>query len=167
VMRNMKQRPLSETAAKLRARGAMPQELWRTIPAQAFDEVRRLEVACHVGMFLTTIKEWRAAIAGDAASAVRIAMNMPIPTDHFDYPTDARMTLLLHRALDGSAAAALVLAHLLRKMPLDSVFKNRLATSWLVRNFRALPAVSSLEEGPRFRRRSIAAVLLGNEEKPS
>jgi len=164
VMSKMKQRPLSETAAILRAKPAMPQELWRTIPAQGFDEVRRLEVACHVGTFLTTIKEWKVAIAGDAASAVRIAMNMPIPTDNFDYPTDARMTLLLYSALKGSAAAALVLAHLLRKMPLDNSFKNRLATSWLVQNFRALPAVTSPEEGPRLGRRSIAAALLGKEE---
>ena len=164
MMRKIKQRPLSETAAMLRARPAMPQELWRTIPAQAFDEVRRLEVACHVGMFLTTIKEWKAAIAGDAAGAVRIAMNMSIPIDHFDYPTDARMTLLLHCALEGNAAAALVLAHLLRKMPLDSAHKNRLATSWLVRSFRALPAVGALQGEPRLRRRSIAAVLLGKEE---
>jgi hypothetical protein len=81
----------------LRAKPVMPQELWRTIPAQAFDEVRRLGVACHVGMFLTTIKEWKAAIAGDAACAVRIAMNMPIPIDHFDYPTDADARKVLDR----------------------------------------------------------------------
>ena len=167
MMRKIKQRPLSETAAMLRTRPAVTQELWRTIPAQDFDEVRRLEVACHVGMFLTTIKEWKAATAGDAACAVRIAMNMPIPIDHFDYPTDARMTLLLHCALNGSAAAALVLAHLLRKMPLDGAHKNQLATSWLVRSFRALPAVGFLEGEPRLRRRSIAAVLLGKEEDRS
>jgi hypothetical protein len=43
------------------------------------------------------------------------------------------MTLLVHSALNGSAAAALVLANLLRRMPLDVRDKSRLATSWLVR----------------------------------
>jgi uncharacterized Rossmann fold enzyme len=162
-MRKTKQKKLSETAEEL-SLILRPHQLWRTIPADAFDEHRRLQVLGHVAEYLTTIKEWKEALAGDAACAVRIALQMRIPDDHICYPVDARMTLLLHCALNGSAAAALVLAHLLRKMPLDGAHKNRLATSWLVRNFRALPGVGSLEEGPRHRRRSIAAVLLGKEE---
>jgi hypothetical protein len=58
---------------------------------------------------------------------------MEVP-DEISYPVDARMTLLVYAALNGSAAAALVLANLLRRMPLDGPDKNRLATSWLVRN---------------------------------
>jgi hypothetical protein len=149
-MRGKKQKKLSETAEAL-SLVHWPHQLWRTIPADAFDEHRRLQVLGHVGEYLTTIKEWKEAIAGDAACAVRIALQIHIPDDRISYPVDARMTLLLHCALNGSAAAALVLAHLLRKMPLDNAHKNQLATSWLVRNFRALPAACSLGKTPRLR----------------
>jgi hypothetical protein len=118
------------TTAEL-AMKPQPYALWRTFPAESFDEVRRLEIMCHVGSFMTNIKEWKDAIAGDAASAVRIALGMKIP-DEINYPVDARMTLLAHAALNGSAGAALVLAHMLRQMPLEPKLKNRLATSWLV-----------------------------------
>jgi hypothetical protein len=70
------QRTLSETAAMLAARKPQPYELWRTLPAEDFDEVRKLEVACHIGVFMSTIKEYRSAIAGDAACAARIALRM-------------------------------------------------------------------------------------------
>ena len=155
-----KQKKLSETAAMLAARKPHPYELWRTLTAEDFDEVRKLEVACHVGMFMSTIKEYRSAIAGDTASAARIALQMVIP-DEIDYPTDARMTLLLHSALMGSAGAALVMAHMLRKMPLDHKLKNRLARSWLGRKpSRPGSEVAPQGSRPLFVRRSIAAEFL-------
>jgi len=128
-----RQRKLSETAAMFAAREPQPYELWRTLPAGRLNEARKLAVAGHIGMFTSTIKEYRAAIAGDAACAAGIALRMVVP-DEINYPTDARMTLLLHSALMGSAGAALVMAHMLRKMPLDHKLKNRLAKSWLSRN---------------------------------
>jgi hypothetical protein len=158
-----KQRTLSETAAMLAAKGPQPYELWRTLPASDFNETRKLEVACHIGMFMTTIREYRAAIAGDAACAAGIALRMVIP-DEIDYPTDARMTLLLHSALIGSAGAALVMAHMLRKMPLDNAAKNRLATSWLVRNLERSARVTHHGGGDRFGRTGIAATFLGRGE---
>jgi hypothetical protein len=162
-----KQRKLSETAAMLAARKPQPYELWRTLPAEAFDEVRKLEVACHIGIFMSTIKEYRSAIAGDAACAARIALRMVVP-DEIDYPTDARMTLLLHSALRGSAGAALVIAHMLRKMPLDYELKNRLATSWLVPNLRRPGSEAAPQSRERlFVRRSITSQLLGKSDSPS
>jgi hypothetical protein len=92
---------------------------------------------------------------------------MEIPND-IDYPVDARMTLLLYCALDGSAGAAVVLAYLLRKMPLDGPMKSRLAESWLVRNIR-----KSRRDTPAplhrksFARCSIAAKLVGRGEVAS
>jgi hypothetical protein len=157
----IKQRKLSETAAMLAARGPQPYELWRTLPASDFNEIRKLEVACHIGMFVTTIKEYRAAIAGDATSAAGIALRMVIP-DAIDYPTDARMTLLLHSALLGSADAALVMAHMLRKMPLDPKLKHRLVKSWLSRTQPRSGSESAPQDRERlFVRRSIASQLLG------
>jgi hypothetical protein len=154
-----KQKRLSETAALLAARKPQPYELWRTLTAEDFDEVRKLEVACHVGMFMSTINEYRRAIAGDAACAARIALQMVIP-DKIGYPTDARMTLLLHSALRGSAGAALVMAHMLRKMPLNPQLKNRLATSWLNRNLKPPGRETAVRER-LFVRRSIASQFLG------
>jgi hypothetical protein len=74
-----KQRKLSETAATFAAKGPQPYELWRTLAASDFNEIRKLEVACHIGMFMTTIKDYRAAISGDAACAAGIALRMVIP----------------------------------------------------------------------------------------
>jgi hypothetical protein len=165
-MRKTKQKTLSETAAAL-AKEPYPCRLWRMIPADAFDESRRLAVCVYIVEFSPRNIEWQNAIAGDAAYAVRIALRMEIP-DEVTYPIDAGMTLLLYSALQGSAAAALVLAHLLRRMPLDGPLKNRLATSWLVRN---LPdACSDTVAPPRRRsyaRRSIAAQPLSSGEDAS
>jgi hypothetical protein len=162
-----KQRKLSETAAMLAAKGPQPYELWRTLPASNFAEIRKLEVACHIGMFMTTIKEYRAAIASDAACAAGIALRMVIPAE-IDYPTDARMTLLLHNALMGSAGAALVMAHMLRKMPLDRKVKQRLVKSWLSRNQLRPDSEGAAQDSERlFVRRSIASQLLGKSDSRS
>jgi hypothetical protein len=160
-----KQRKLGETAEMLAAGKPHPHELWRTLPAENFDEVRKLEVACHIAMYMSTIKEYRNAIAGDAACAARIVLRMEVP-DEIDYPTDARMTLLLHNALRGSAGAAIVMAHMLRKMPLDRKLKNRLASSWLVRNLSRRGSETAPSER-LFVRRSIASQLLGNSDRQS
>jgi hypothetical protein len=155
--------PTSEEPAKK----PEPYALWRILPAESFDVVRRLEVMCHVGLFTTNIKERKEAVAGDAASAVRIALQMKIP-EEINYSVDARMTLLAHAALNGSAGATLVLSHMLRQMPLEPKLKNRLATSWLVRNLRLVGL-----EGPPpsrdhlFVRRSIASQLLGKPLRKS
>jgi hypothetical protein len=129
--------------------------------------VRKLEVACHIGLHMSTIREWKDAIAGDAASAIGIVLRMKIP-DEITYPVDARMTLLLHNALRGSDGAALAMAHVLRKMPLGAAVKNRLAMSWLVRNLHRAGDGSAAPTRGRLRaRRSIAAQLLGKPERES
>jgi hypothetical protein len=144
----------------LAARKPHPHELWRTLPVEDFDEVRKPEVACHIGVFMSAIREYRAAIAGDAACAAGIALCMVIP-DEIDYPTDARMTLLLHSALRGSSGAALVMAHILRKMPLDRTLRNRLASSWLGRGSEAAP------NERLFVPHSITSQLLGKSDSQS
>jgi hypothetical protein len=113
--------------------------LWRTVPAHGFDYVRRAAVADCMRRTSSTIEVWRKAIDGDAASAMGLALRMEIPSE-VTTRTDFVMTLLLHNALRGSAGAALVLSHLLRRMPIDDVLRRRLATSWLAHNMRlALP----------------------------
>jgi hypothetical protein len=148
------QRTFAETAA---AR-PYPFELWRSVPAEGFDLSRRLAVAAYLATCAGGDVEWRRAIAGDATCAVRIALRIEVPGE-ITYPVDARMTVLLYGALDGSGAAALVLAHLLRRMPIDEPLRERLATSWLARNLpSARPATASS------RRRSRVVASSGNEE---
>jgi hypothetical protein len=143
-------------------------ELWRTIPAGAFDESRRLAVIGYVAEFLTgiNIKAWKAAISGDAACAIRIAREIAIPEDEFTYPVEARLTLLLYCALKGSAEAALALSSLLREMPLDETVKNRLAASWLVRS-RHTDQFGELDVTPRRSHLSLVPQIFGNREDKS
>jgi hypothetical protein len=109
--------------------------LWRTMPAEAFGPAERAFVAECMRRTSSTIEVWRAAIGGDAPSAVRLALRAERP--HAITPTtDVTMTVLLNAALAGSAGAALVLSHVLRQMPLDDVERRRLATSWLAHNIR-------------------------------
>ena len=109
------------------------------------------------------IDTWRAAIHGDAPSAIRLALRMEHPSQ-ITARTDLTMTVLLNCALNGSAGAALVLSHALRQMPLDGVLKRRLATSWLANNLRlALPGLDRLGVA---RRRHRPAEPRGDMKEP-
>ena len=109
--------------------------LWRTVPADGFGTDHRAAVAECMRRTSSTIDIWRAAIHGDAPSAIRLALRME-RKPQITARTDLTMTVLLNCALNGSAGAALVLSHALRQMPLDGVLKRRLATSWLANNLR-------------------------------
>jgi hypothetical protein len=138
--------------------------LWRTVPADRFGPAERAAVAECMRRTSTTIEVWRAAIGGDAASAIRLALRMERP-HAITPPTDVTMTVLLDAALGGSAGAALVLSYALRKMPLDDVTRRRLATSWLVHNIRQVfpkPTGSGASRRPCRRDLRLA---LNNEEK--
>jgi hypothetical protein len=59
-----------------------------------------------------------------------------------------------------------VLAHLLRRMPIDEPLRERLATSWLVRNLRsARPATPPSSRRRSVERRPNAAPSGGAEDK--
>ena len=143
-------------------------KLWRTIPAHAFDNSRRLAVIGFVAEYLARIndKAWKAAVSGDTVCAIRIAQEIAIPADEFTYPVDARMMLLLYCALKGSAEAALALSSLLRKMPLEEMLRNRLAASWLVHS-RHVDESGELDVAPRRRHLSLVSQALGNREARS
>ena len=128
-----------------------PFRLWRMVPAEDFDQSRRFGVGAHIAKCAIGDVEWRRAIAGDATCAIRIALRMEVP-DEITYPVDATMTLLAYSALNGSAAAALVLRHLLRRMPIEGPLRDRLAKSWLVRNLGL--ASSDAAAAPRCRSRA-------------
>jgi hypothetical protein len=140
---------------------ALALELWRTVPAGGFDDARRAAVMDCMRRTSSTIKVWRDAIGGDAASAIGLALRIDA-APRITPRTDFTMTMLLACALRGSAGAALVLSHLIRRMPIEGKAKGRLATSWLVRNLEI--HLRGFE--PR-RSRSIAAQLLGKEKPRS
>jgi hypothetical protein len=103
---------------------------WRTFAAEAFNERRRAEVAECVRSISATPPEWQAAARGDAAAASGLVLRLKAPSC-ISARVDLAMTILLNTAF-GNAGAALVLAHALRRMPLDPRRRARLATSWLV-----------------------------------
>jgi len=109
--------------------------LWRSVPAHRFHRDHRAAVNECMRRTSSTMDSWRLAIAGDAASAIGLALSMGIP-EQVTIRTDLTMTVLLHNALRGSAGATLVLSNLIRRMPIDRVDRRRLATSWLAHNFR-------------------------------
>jgi hypothetical protein len=80
-------------------------------------------------------REWLFAMRGDAAASIATAIDMS-PINKITLEVDLVMTVLMLRALDGNAAAALVLSHLLRRAPLDHPFSQELSASWLVLNSR-------------------------------
>jgi hypothetical protein len=134
--KNIDERPGDDAEAYAHCgRWADALRLWRTMPAEAFGPAERAAVAECMRRTYSTIEVWRAAIGGDAPSAVRLALRMERP-HAITPPTDVTMTVLLNAALAGSAGAALVLSHALRQMPLDGVERRRLATSWLAHNIR-------------------------------
>lgn len=105
---------------------------WRTLSALDFGPTEIAEVEDCVRSISSTIKDWREAVRGDARAAIRLVLPQKAP-ERITLKVDLAMTVLLCRAFD-NAAAALVLSHKLRTMPLDRPHRNRLATSWLVRN---------------------------------
>ncbi|MDF0498259.1 hypothetical protein [Bradyrhizobium yuanmingense] len=103
---------------------------WRTKPAQSFDAHMRAEIRDWVGGLSSIDPQWRAAIAGDAAAAVAIALEIR-PVTQVCLAVDITMTILLARAFD-NAAAALVLCDALRRIPLARSVRTTLLTSWMV-----------------------------------
>jgi hypothetical protein len=139
--------------------------LWRTVPADSFGPDHRAAVAECMRRTSSTIEDWRAAIHGDAPSAIGLALRMERPSQ-LTARTDLTMTVLLNCALSGSAGAALVLSHALRQMPVAGVLKRRLATSWLANNLRlALPGLDRV--GAPHRRRDRSAEPRGDMKEQS
>ena len=80
-------------------------------------------------------RRWLSAMHGDAAASIAIAIEI-ISIHQITLEVDLAMTVLMFHALDGSAGAALVLAHILRRVPLDHPFAKELSVSWLTLNLR-------------------------------
>lgn len=113
-----------------------PLEWWRSLPADHLDNAHHqilaetLEKVC-----LMEDRRWLSAMHGDAAASIAVAMET-VPIHQITLEVDLAMTALMFHALDRSAGAALVLAHILRRTPLEHPFAQELSVSWLTLNLR-------------------------------
>lgn len=105
---------------------------WRKLPSEAFEVELQDEVLCCVRRMGSTSADWQAAIEGDAAAAVGLALRLKTP-NVITPPTDMIMTLLLRSAFE-DAGAALVLSGKLEQMPLPAVDRAKLSASWRLHN---------------------------------
>jgi len=113
-----------------------PIEWWRCLPADYLGDAQHLLLRATLDK-ITVMKghEWLSAMRGDAAASIAIAVEM-LPITEITLEVDLAMTVLMLGALDGNAAAAVVLSQLLGRAPLDHPFAKELSVSWLVLNLR-------------------------------
>ncbi len=116
------------------AADASPLAWWRMLPADKFRDAEHLLVRATLDkVAVLRSQTWIAAMHGDAAASIAVALSlMPISTVTIE--VDIAMTAVLLSALDGDAATALMLSHVLGRMTLDHPFAAELATSWLSHN---------------------------------
>jgi hypothetical protein len=123
-----------------------PIEWWRCLPADCLGDAQHLQLRATLGKICVMKgREWLAAMHGDAAASIAIAVEM-FPITEITLEVDLAMTVLMLGALDGNAAAALVLSQLLGRAPLDHPFAKELSVSWLVLNLRRALNASKLPD---------------------
>ncbi len=120
-----------------------PLAWWRTMPADHLGDAELIQLRSAVEEISSTKDlQWLSGLRGDAPGSIAIAIGV-MPINQVTLEVDLAMSALMMCALDGSAGAALVLAHILRRTPLDHPFGRDLAASWPVLNLcRALAAKS-------------------------
>lgn len=118
-----------------------PLEWWRTMPADHLGDAQRLHLRSTMKKIcVMKDHQWFSALRGDAAASIAIAIGA-MPIDQVTVEVDLAMSALALCALEGSAGAALVLAHVLRRTALNHPFGKDLSASWLALNlYRALNA---------------------------
>jgi hypothetical protein len=109
---------------------------WRTMPADLLGDAERLLLLDTIGRVgVLKGREWVAAMWGDAAASIAIALGaLPISTIRLE--VDLALTSLMSSTLGGSAAAALVLSQVLQRCSLEHPFGEELSVSWLAFKLR-------------------------------
>jgi hypothetical protein len=118
-------------------RDSTPLTWWRRLPSHAFRDQERAQIGetlRHVDV-LRGGDELRAALNGDAAAAIAMALSMK-PIETIDFQTDITMTTLLSCALNGDASAALVLAQIVGLTGVGHSLSRDISVSWLGWGFR-------------------------------
>jgi hypothetical protein len=113
-----------------------PLQWWRTMPADRLNDAQHLLLRATLEkVSLIKGREWLSAMRGDAAASIAIALHcLPITTVTLE--VDLAMSAVALHALGGNPASALLLSHILRRVPVDHPFARDLAVSWLAFNLR-------------------------------
>ena len=124
------------TASRPAASRTPPIRWWRSMHADALRETETAAMCAALAKIeLCGEPRWRPAMTGDVAAAIGMVMSMtPRHCGHLRF--DLAATALAICAVNGSAAACLVMANVLRRMPGSGPAEARLATSWLTVAFR-------------------------------
>jgi hypothetical protein len=113
--------------------------LWRTLSAHQFtvsDVLSMREAVARIVPF--GVEKWTAG-RDDVAAAIGAAAAF-LPLEKLTVPFELCMTALAVHAMEGDAAAAVVLTNVLRNLPGYSRAHRRIATSWLVANLASTAA---------------------------
>lgn len=116
-----------------------PLSLWRTLTAHQFtaSDVRSMQqTVAKVVPF--GVEKWTVA-RDDVAAAVGAAVAF-LPLEELTVPFDLCMTVLAVHAIEGDAAATMILSRVLRSLPGQYRFHRRIATSWFVANLATAAA---------------------------
>ena len=138
----------SNRAWPFTAGDAPPLAWWRMLPSDLFRDAEHLLVRTTLDR-LTIMKEnrkWSAALRGDAAAAVGIAIKA-MPIKETTLKVDIAKMAALRCALDGNTTAALVLAHVLGHAELGHPFGTELSASWHTHHLLRQRDVASPHEG--------------------
>jgi hypothetical protein len=117
-----------------------PLAWWRTLPANLFRDAEALLVSATLDKIdvLSGSHTFAAALRGDTAAAITTALAL-MPIEETTLEVDLAMTAVLRGALDGDAAAALVLSHVIGRATLHHPFATELSPSWLAHHLRHSP----------------------------
>ncbi|WP_438275828.1 hypothetical protein [Nitrobacter sp.] len=122
-----------------------PLQWWRTMPADRLNDAQYLLLRATLEkVSLIKRREWLSGMRGDAAASIAIALHC-LPITAVALEVGLAMSAVALHALGGDAASAMLLSHILRRVPLDHPFARDLALSWLALNLRRAMQIRTKE----------------------
>lgn len=137
-----------------------PLQWWRTMPADQLSDAQHLLLRTTLQNIATfTGRQWLACLHEDAAACIKIALRAlgARPITEIALEVDLAMSFLMASALGGNAGSALVLSHILRRVPINRGFAKKLSVSWLELNLRRALEAKATKEGQALKTRHAPA----------
>ncbi|MCF2521664.1 hypothetical protein [Bradyrhizobium sp. G127] len=138
----------------------LPLQWWRTMPADQLGDAQHLLLRTTLQNIATfTGRQWLACLHEDAAACIKIALRAlgARPITEIALEVDLAMSFLMASALGGNAGSALVLSHILRRVPINRGFAKKLSVSWLELNLRRALEAKATKEGQALKTRHAPA----------
>lgn len=131
----------------------LPLQWWRTMPADQLGDAQHLLLRTTLQNIATfTGRQWLAGLHDNAAACIKIALRAH-RISKIALEVDLAMSFLMASALGGNAGSALVLSHILRRVPIDRGFAKKLSVSWLELNLRRALEAKATKEGQALKTR--------------